>query len=138
MNMKKIILATFLLCSSFFFSQKSMSYVRISYGSICCGTPSTKPVMDYLKKFEKSNQLKAFEILEQSGLGREGEFTLYIGTDKLGKKQKTAFRKGLQSVITLQNKNRKQDRDGTVDFDPAVTVYKSDLTGIKNLTIYKK
>jgi hypothetical protein len=138
MNMKKIVLATFFLCSAFFFSQKNMSYVRISYGSICCGTPSTKPVMDYLKKFEKSNQLKAFEILEQSGLGREGEFTLYIGTDKLGKKQKTTFRKGLQSVITLQNKNRKQDRDGTVDYDPEVTVYKSDLTGIKNLTIYKK
>ncbi len=138
MNMKKIVLATFLLCSAFFFSQKSMSYVSISYGSICCGTPSTKPVMDYLKKFEKSNQLKAFEILEQSGLGREGEFTLYIGMDKLGKKQKTTFRKGLQSVITLQNKNRKQDRDGTVDYDPEVTVYKSDLTGIKNLTIYKK
>ncbi|GEN71552.1 hypothetical protein CLA01_16240 [Chryseobacterium lathyri] len=115
-----------------------MSYVRISYGSICCGTPSTKPVMDYLKKFEKNNQLKAFEILKQGGLGREGEFTLYIGTDKLGKKQKTAFRKGLQSVITSQNRTRKQNSDGTVDFDPAVTVYKSDLADIKNLTIYKK
>jgi hypothetical protein len=138
MNMKKIILTTFLFCSAFFFSQKSMSYVRISYGSICCGTPSTKPVMDYLKKFEKNNQLKAFEVLKQGGLGREGEFTLYIGTDKLVKKQKTAFRKGLQSVITSQNRTRKQNSDGTVDFDPAVTVYKSDLADIKNLTIYKK
>ncbi|UWX61366.1 hypothetical protein N0B40_03595 [Chryseobacterium oranimense] len=115
-----------------------MSYVRISYGSICCGTPSTKPVTDYLKKIEKSNQLRAFEILKQSGLGREGEFNLYIGTDKLGKKQKSVFTKGLQSVIALQNKNRKQESDGTVDFDPAVAVYKSDLTNIKNLTIYKK
>ncbi|MDP9961765.1 hypothetical protein [Chryseobacterium lathyri] len=136
--MKKIVLATFLLCSAFFFSQKSMSYVRISYGSICCGTPSTKPVTDYLKKFEKSNKLRAFEILEQGGLGREGEFTLYIGTDKLNKKQKAAFTKGLQSVITSQNKTRIQNSDGTVDFDPAVTVHKSDLADIKNLTIYKK
>lgn len=138
MSMKKIVLATFLFCSAFFFSQKSMNYVRISYGSICCGTPSTKPVTDYLKKFEKSNKLRAFEILEQGGLGREGEFTLYVGTDKLNKKQKAAFRKGLQSVITSQNRTRKQNSDGTVDFDPAVTVYKSDLADIKNLTIYKK
>jgi hypothetical protein len=115
-----------------------MSYVRISYGSICCGTPSTKPVTDYLKKFEKSNRLRGFEILKQGGLGREGEFDLYIGTDQLGKKQKTAFAKGLQSVINSQNKTRKQNSDGTVGFDPAVTVYKSDLTDIKNLTIYKK
>lgn len=136
--MKKIAFITFFFCFAFFFSQKSMSYVRISYGSICCGTPSTKPVTDYLKKFEKSNQLRAFEILKQSGLGREGEFNLYIGTDKLGKKQKSVFTKGLQSVIALQNKNRKQESDGTVDFDPAVAVYKSDLTNIKNLTIYKK
>jgi len=115
-----------------------MSYVRISYSSMCCGTPSTKPVTDYLKKFEKSNHLKAFEILKQGGLGREGEFDLYIGTDKLGKKQKTAFTKGLQSVVTLQNKTRKQNSDGTVDFNPSVTVYQSGLTDIKNLTIYKK
>jgi len=105
---------------------------------MCCGTPSTKPVTDYLKKFEKSNHLKAFKILKQGGLGREGEFDLYIGTDKLGKKQKTAFTKGLQSVVALQNKTRKQNSDGTVDFNPSVTVYQSDLKDIKNLTIYKK
>lgn len=136
--MKKLLFAISLLCFTFLFSQKSMSYVRISYSSMCCGTPSTKPVTDYLKKFEKSNHLKAFEILKQGGLGREGEFDLYIGTDKLGKKQKTAFTKGLQSVIALQNKTRKQKSDGTVDFNPSVTVYQSDLTDIKNLTIYKK
>lgn len=122
----------------FFFSQKSMSYLQISYGSICCGTPSTKPVTDYLKKFEKSNRLKAFEVLKQGGLGREGEFNLYIGIDRLGKKKKSTFIKGLQSAIDSQNKKRKQDSDGTVNFDPAATVYKSDLSNIKNLTIYKK
>lgn len=122
----------------FFFSQKSMSYLQISYGSICCGTPSTKPVTDYIKKFEKSNHLKAFEVLKQGGLGREGEFNLYIGIDRLGKKKKSTFIKGLQSAIASQNKKRKQDSDGTVNFDPAATVYKSDLSNIKNLTIYKK
>lgn len=105
---------------------------------MCCGTPSTKPVTDYLKKFEKSNRLRTFEILQQGGLGREGEFNLYIGTDQLGKKQKTAFLKGLQSVIVSQNKTRNQNSDGTVDFNPLVTLQKSDLTEIKNLTIYKK
>ncbi|WP_228432135.1 hypothetical protein [Chryseobacterium shigense] len=114
-----------------------MNYIQISYGSICCGTPSTKPVTDYLKKFEKSNRIKSFEVLRQGGLGREGEFNLYIGTDRLGKKQKTAFVKGLESAVALQNKNRKKDSDGTVSFDSSVIVGKSDLTKIKNLTIYK-
>lgn len=135
--MKKVLLTISLFCSVFFFSQKNMSYLQVSYGSMCCGTPSTKPVTDYLKKFEKSKHLKAFEVLKQGGLGREGEFNLYIGTDKLGKKQKTAFTKGLQSVIALQNKKRKQDSDGTVNFDSAVTVSQADLINIKNLTIYK-
>lgn len=136
--MKKILVTISLFCWVLFFSQKNTSYLQISYGSICCGTPSTIPVTDYLKKFEKSNRLKSFEVLKQGGLGREGEFNLYIGTDRLGKKQKTTFMKGLQSAIALQNKKRKQDSDGTVSFDSAVTVYKSDLTNIKNLTIYKK
>ncbi|SHM70703.1 hypothetical protein SAMN05444360_11630 [Chryseobacterium carnipullorum] len=135
--MKKALVTISLFCSVFFFSQKNMSYLQISYGSICCGTPSTKPVTDYLKKFEKRNRIKSFEVLRHGGLGREGEFNLYIGTDRLGKKQKMAFVKGLESAVALQNKNRKKDSDGTVSFDSSVIVGQSDLTNIKNLTIYK-
>ncbi|PIF46397.1 hypothetical protein CLU96_3428 [Chryseobacterium sp. 52] len=128
----------FLFCSAFFFSQKNMKYIQIGYSSICCGPPSTQPVMDYLKQFEKRNHLKSFEILMQRGLGKEGEFNLYIGIDRLGKKQKSNFTKGLQSAINLQNKTKKQDSDGSLGFDSAVIITKSDLANIKNLTIYKK
>lgn len=136
--MKKIICTIFLFSSVFFFSQKNQSYIQVSYSSICCGTPSTQPLMDYVKKFEKKNKLKPLEILRQSGLGREGEFNLYIGIDKLNKKKKTTFLKGLESALSSQNEKRKKDSDGHVNLDSAVTIHGSDLKDIKNLTIYKK
>lgn len=136
--MKKIIITVFLFSSVFFFSQKNQNYIQVSYSSICCGTPSTQPLMDYVKRFEKKNKLKSFEILQQGGLGREGEFNLYIGIDKLSKKKRKTFLKGLQSAVALQNEQRKKDSDGHVNLDSAVTVHGSDLKDIKNLTIYKK
>lgn len=136
--MKKIIITVFLFSSVFFFSQKNQNYIQVSYSSICCGTPSTQPLMDYVKRFEKKNKLKSFEILQQGGLGREGEFNLYIGIDKLSKKKKATFLKGLQSALALQNEKRKKDSDGHVNLDSEAAVHGSDLKDIKNLTIYKK
>lgn len=136
--MKKLILSALLFCSTFFFSQKNQSYAVISYSSICCGTPTSKPVMDYLKQFEDSNRLNTFEVITQTGLGKEGEHNFYIGIDALDKGQKSKFFKGLQSVIDSQNKNRRKNSDGFVGFDPKVTVHKADLTKFKNLIISKK
>ncbi|WP_153393435.1 hypothetical protein [Chryseobacterium vaccae] len=136
--MKNLLIITGLFCFTFFSAQKSPAYIEIGYSSICCGTPSTEPVLNYLKQFEKKNQSKAFEILIQSGLGREGEFNLYIGISGLGKKQKDIFMRGLSSVISSQNQKRNQNRDGNVNFNKAVTIYQDDLMNRKNLTIYKK
>ncbi|KXH84791.1 hypothetical protein [Chryseobacterium kwangjuense] len=136
--MKKIICTVFLFSSVFFFSQKNQNYIQVSYSSICCGTPSTQPLMDYVKQFEKKNKLRPLEILRHSGLGREGEFNLYIGIDKLSKKKKTTFLKGLQFALSSQNEKRKKDRDGHVNLDSAETIHGSNLKDIKNLTIYKK
>ncbi len=136
--MKKLLIMTGLFCFSFFSAQKNLAYIEIGYSSICCGTPSTEPVLNYLKQFEKKNKSGAFEILIEKGLGREGEFNLYIGIDGLGKKQKDIFMRGLSSAISLQNKKRKPDSDGIVSFDKAVSVYQNDLINRKNLTIYKK
>jgi len=135
--MKKILFIFSIFCFTHCVSQKSQNFMEISYGSICCGTPSTEPVMNYINQFQKKNKIKTFEIYQQTGLGREGEFNLYIGTDHLSKSQKTDFIKGLESAISLQNNTRLKSREGTVSFN-ATTVNKTDLDKAKNVTIYKK
>lgn len=136
--MKKIALLFSLLCCTFFFSQKNQNFVQVGYGSICCGTPSPDPVISYLEKFAKKNKKKSFEVYSQSGLGREGEFKLYIGIDSLSKKQQTSFIKGLEAVVDLQNSQRNKSRDGNVSFDDQKVITKADLANSRNLTIYKK
>jgi len=134
--MKKLLLILGIFSFTFFLSQKNENYLPISYGSICCGTPSTEPVMNYLAQFQKKNKLKIFEVFKQSGLGREGEFRLYIGIDHLSKTKKANFVKGLRSAIEFQNKARMENRDGSVSFDDQM-VRKANLLSMKNLTIYK-
>ena len=136
--MKKIVLIIGIFSFSFFYSQKSENYLQVRYGSICCGTPSTEPVMNYLNQFQKKNKIKSLEVYKQSGLGREGEFNLYIGTDNLSKKQKTSFITGLQAAVEKQNNARQKNRDGNVSFQQEETVKKADLANARNLTIYKK
>lgn len=135
--MKNLILTLSIFCCTFVFAQKNDNYVEIGYASICCGTPSTDPVMNYVSQFQKKNKTKSFEILKQPGLGREGEFNLYISTSQLSQTQKTNFIKGLQSAISSQNTKRKENSDGMVNFQETKMVTKGDLAKIKNLIIYK-
>ena len=136
--MKKVILTLGLFCFAFFSAQNNQNYLEISYVSICCGPPSEDPVINYISQFQKKNKLKAFEIYELSGLGREGEYNLYIGIDKLSKTKRNKFIKGLQSTIDSQNNKRDQSRDGIVNFDSTMLVKKADLSGKRNINIYKK
>lgn len=136
--MKKVIIAVALFSFTFFYSQKNQNYLMISYGSSCCGPPSEKPVISYLKEFKKKNHLKSLEILQQSGMGREGEFKLYVGTDSFTDNQKRRLTRGLMAAVSNQNNSRKQKSEGTVFFDSATTVQQQDLVNARNLTIYKK
>lgn len=136
--MKKILLTIGLFSTVLFFAQKSENYLQVGYHSICCGTPSDKPVMDFISQFQKKNKIKNFEVYRQSGLGREGEFNLYIGTDTFSKTQKIKFVEGLKAAINNQNKMKKANRDGNVSFDETMTVKKVDLSNARTLTLIKK
>ena len=136
--MKNLFLSIAIFSSTFFFAQKSENYYEISYNSICCGTPSTDPVMNYIDRFQKKNKGKTIEVFRQSGLGREGEFKLFIGIDALSKSKRRSFVKGLEAAVIAQNKSRMENRDGMVDFKSLETVKKENLKQINNLTIYKK
>ncbi|MBL3546445.1 hypothetical protein [Chryseobacterium sp. KMC2] len=135
--MKKIILTAALSCFTFFYSQKNQNYLQIGYASVCCGPPSEKPVISYLKEFKKKNQIKSLEILIQSGMGREGEFNVYVGTDYLSVNQKSRLIRGLMATVSNQNNRREQKSNGLVNFNSEITVKQQDIN-TKNLTIYKK
>lgn len=136
--MKKILVLTALLAFAFFYSQKNQNYLEISYGSVCCGPPSDKPVISFLKEFKNKSQIRSLEILMGKGTGKEGEYTLYIGTDYLTKNQKNRLIRGLTAAISNQNNNKKSQSIGNVFFDSTTVVSQSDLKNVKNLTIYKK
>lgn len=133
--MKKVLATLGLFSSVLFLAQKSENYLQVGYASVCCGTPSDQPVMDYLAQFKNKNKVKNLEVYKKSGLGREGEYNLYIGTDGLSATQKTAFIKGLKSTVSSQNKVRKSESTGMVNFDERETVKKADLMNARNLTL---
>lgn len=104
----------------FAFSQTNKNYIVVGYSSVCCGTPSEKPIMDYVKIFKKENKLKPFEMFVQ-GFGDEGDCAFYIGTDNLNSKLLKSFLDGLKITANNQNKQRKEDRDGYVNVDDKLT-----------------
>jgi len=132
--MKNILLIFGIFTSAIFFAQKSENYYQISYNSICCGPPSEKPVRDYIQKFLGKNKNKAVEIYKQTGLGREGEFKLFVGIDALSKSAKKKFISGLEAAINSQN-NAKGESDGTVDFMGTSMVSKRALTALPNISL---
>ncbi|MBT2622365.1 MULTISPECIES: hypothetical protein [Chryseobacterium] len=136
--MKKTAILLSIFCFTFFFSQKNQNYLQVGYASICCGTPSEQPVINYISQFQKKNKTKPFEIYRQSGLGREGEFNLYIGIDALSKTKKSNFISGLKTAVSLQNMKKNKSSEGNVNFDETQILTKADLANSRNLTIYKK
>ncbi|MFC5978046.1 hypothetical protein [Flavobacterium salmonis] len=113
----KLITIALVIIPVFAFSQKDKNYIIVGYSSICCGSPSEKPIMDYVKNFEKKNKLKPFEIFVEHGLGKEGEHAFYIGTDNLNTKLTKSFMDGLKIMATNQNKKRSKNGDGYVNVD---------------------
>lgn len=136
--MKRIFLAIGIFSCVFFYAQKSNTFLYLDYNSMCCGTPSTDPVITYIETFQSKNKRKPIEVYRQSGLGREGEFKLFIGIDALSASKRKNFIKGLQETVILQNNKRNRNSDGTIFFTPTNSVSKENLNKLNNLTIYKK
>ncbi len=82
---------------------------------------SEKPIMDFIKKFETKNSLKTFEMFIEKGLGKEGEYAFYIGTDNLNTQLLKSFFNGLKITASKQNKQRSKNKDGYVNVDDKFT-----------------
>ncbi len=116
--MRKLISIFFIFLFSLAFAQKNENYIRIDFSSICCGPPSEKPLVDFIENFRKENKLKDFEIWQETGLGHEGEYALYIGIDQLKckKKKKEKFITGMKTLINTFTEKRNNNQDGHINF----------------------
>lgn len=116
--MRKLISIFFIFLFSLAFAQKNENYIRIDFSSICCGPPSEKPLVDFIEKFRQENKLKNFEIWQETGLGYEGEYALYIGIDQLKckKKKKEKFITGMKTLINTFTEKRNNNQDGHINF----------------------
>jgi hypothetical protein len=140
----KLTLSSLLLIPIFAFSQTNKNYIQVGYSSICCGTPDSKTVVDFVITFENENKLKPFEIYIERGLGKEGEYAFYIGTDNLDSLLLNSFWEGLKMTATNQNKERSKNGDGYVNVDDKLTsdstlktIKVKPRTGISTLEIYE-
>ncbi|WP_312079135.1 hypothetical protein [Chryseobacterium sp.] len=136
--MKKILLIFGIFTSAIFFAQKSQNYYQIAYNSICCGPPSTAPVLNYIDAFQAKNKSKNIEIFRQSGLGREGEFKLFVGIECISKSKRKKFVSGLEAAVNQQNATKDNGSQGNVDFSSTETITKDALTKLPNLTANTK
>ena len=57
----------------------------------------------------------------ENGLGKEGEYALYIGTDNLNADQLKSFWNGLKMTASNQKKQRSKNGDRYVNVDDKLT-----------------
>lgn len=74
--------------------------VSVAFNSIGMGVPDEKPLVDYIKKFKKTNKIKFIAADRIGPLGREGEYKLGFSLKELKKAQQAAFIKGLKVVVS--------------------------------------
>lgn len=82
------------------------SVLVLEYTSICCGPPSEVPVLTYIRDFSKSNKMIKPFVYKKTGLGKEGEFNLYITLNEFTSSNLKTFLSGLQKTVAAQNSAR--------------------------------
>jgi hypothetical protein len=100
-HMKKIAVLTLL----FFITQSSIAQVNkyrviIKFGSMCCGVPSNKPLLDYINAFKKKNKIKKIACDSIGPKGKEGEYDMAFTLKELKKKQIEVFVKEIKVLAT--------------------------------------
>lgn len=95
--------------------------VSFAFGSIGTGTPSDKPLLDFLACFKTCNKIKTMSAVRIGPLGKEGEYKLAFPLTELNKTQKKNFIAELKKIA----KNMK-DRG-------YVTVTENDIININDL-----
>ena len=102
--MKKLTLLLILISfkSILFAQSKNDTYaVTINFGSVCCGVPDNKSLIDEIILFKKKNKIKIISYEKMGPLGKEGEYMMGFMLKELNKKQKVLFIDLLKKAVPL-------------------------------------
>jgi hypothetical protein len=117
--MKKLISLSFLLLSLNSFAQKTTYRVVVKFGSMCCGVPSNKPLLDYVTAFKKKNKIKKIACDSIGPMGKEGEYDMAFTLKELKKKQVEIFVKEVTALATTMKEQGYTNVEENVEVDKA-------------------
>jgi hypothetical protein len=129
--MKKIITLSLLLLSLNTFAQKTTYRVVVKFGSMCCGVPSNKPLLDYVATFKKKNKIKKIVCDSIGPMGREGEYYMAFTLKELKKTQIANFVKEITDLAATMKEQGYANVEENVEIDKAsigrATIQKKNL-----------
>ena len=90
--------------------------VAVSFGSICCGTPSPDFLKLFISNFNKENK-SAVTADIVSGCGREGEFVILITPGQMEPATLTTMVNALEKTVTATDSTNKKNNtsSGTIE-----------------------
>ena len=129
--MKKLITLSFLFLSLNSFAQKTTYRMVVKFGSMCCGVPSNKPLLDYIAAFKKKNKIKKIVYDNMSPMGKEGEYHMAFTLKELKKNQIVIFIKEVTTLATTMKEKGYATVEEDVEIDKAslgrATIQKNNL-----------
>ncbi len=130
--MKKIIVLSFL----FFITMSSIAQINkyrvvVKFGSMCCGVPSNKPLLDYVAAFKKKNKIKKIVCDSIGPMGREGEYDMAFKLKELKKAQVETFVKEITALASTMKEQGYANVEENVEVDKSsigrATIQKKNL-----------
>ncbi len=117
--MKNIIVISFLFISINSFAQTTKYRLVVKFGSMCCGVPTNKPLLDYVAAFKKKNKIKKIACDSIGPMGREGEYDMAFTLKELKKKQVAIFIKEVTGLAATMKEQGYANVEENVEIDKA-------------------
>jgi hypothetical protein len=115
--MKKLVTLSLLLLSLNTFAQKTTYRVVVKFGSMCCGVPSNKPLLDYIAAFKKKNKIKKIVCDSIGPMGREGEYDMAFTLKELKKMQVENFVKEITALAGTMKEQGYANVEENIEID---------------------
>jgi hypothetical protein len=118
--MKRItILALIFLITQSSSAQIKKYRVVVKFGSMCCGVPSNKPLLDYIAVFKKKNNIKKILCDNIGPMGREGEYDMAFTLKELKKTQLETFVKEITIFAATMREQGYTNVEENIEIDKA-------------------
>jgi hypothetical protein len=91
--------------------------VVVKFGSMCCGVPSNKPLLDYVAAFKKKNKIKKMACDSIGPMGKEGEYDMAFTLKELKTKQVEIFIKEVTTLATTMKEQGYANVEENIEID---------------------